>query len=161
MSLEKVRDHLAKYGLADRICEFELSSATVELAARALQTQEAQIAKTIAFHGKDVPCLLIVCAGDVKIDNAKFKRRFGIKSKMLSPDETLALTGHAVGGVCPFALPDGVCVYLDESLKRFDRIYPAAGSSHSAVDLTCEELFCASEACSWEDLCKSMTFEEN
>ncbi len=155
MSIEKVRSALAEQGLADRILEFDVSSATVELAAAALGTEEARIAKTISFHDKNGGCLLIVCAGDHKIDNAKFKARFGFKPKFLSPDEALTLTGYAVGGVCPFALPEGIPVYLDISLQRFDTIYPAAGSSSSAVQLSCDELLQASGAEGWEDLCKS------
>lgn len=154
MSIEMVRLSLSKQGLENRILEFEVSSATVELAAEALGTQGARIAKSISLHGKDGGCLLVVCAGDCKIDNAKFKARFGFKPRMLSPDEALSMTGHAVGGVCPFALPDDVPVYLDISLQRFDSVYPAAGSSNSAVRLSPDELFSASGAKSWEDLCK-------
>ncbi|MBQ8849217.1 MAG: YbaK/EbsC family protein [Clostridia bacterium] len=154
MSIEKVRAYLKELSLDDRISEFEVSSATVELAAIALGTEGARIAKTISLHGKDGGCILIVTAGDTKIDNQKFKARFGFKPRMLSPEEAIAFTGHAVGGVCPFALPEGVPVYLDNSLKRFDIIYPAAGSSNSAVRLSCDELFTASRAESWEDLCK-------
>ena len=154
MSIEKVRAYLREMSLEDRISEFEVSSATVELAAIALGTDGARIAKTISLHGKDGGCLLVVTAGDCKIDNQKFKARFGFKPRMLSPDEALSMTGHAVGGVCPFALPEGVPVYLDVSMKRFDTVYPAAGSSSSAVRLSCDELFSASRAESWEDLCR-------
>ncbi|MBQ8331320.1 MAG: YbaK/EbsC family protein [Clostridia bacterium] len=155
MSIEAVRSYLALGGLADRIEEFDVSSATVELAAAALGTEGARIAKTISLHGKEDGCVLIVCAGDYKIDNQKFKARFGFKPRMLSPDEALTLTGHAVGGICPFALPEGVAVYLDQSLRRFDTVFPAAGSSNSAVRLSCDELFDASGALGWEDVCKS------
>ncbi len=155
MSIEAVKAHLERYGLADRIQEFDVSSATVELAAAALGTEGARIAKTISLHGKEGGCMLVVCAGDYKIDNAKFKARFGFKPRMLSPDEALSLTGHAVGGVCPFALPEGVDVYLDISLKRFDVVFPAAGTASSAVRLSCEELFLSSEAKSWEELCRA------
>ncbi len=154
MSLELVKKHLDAYGLGDRIREFEVSSATVELAAAALGTEGARIAKTISVYGKDGGCVLVVTAGDYKLNNGKFKARFGFKPHMLSFDDVLAMTGHAVGGVCPFALPEGVDVYLDESLKRFDLVYPAAGTASSAVVLTPDELFNASQACSWEDLCK-------
>lgn len=154
MSVQKVISALAPFGLSDRVMEFEVSSATVELAAAALGTDGARIAKSISLHAKDGGCLLIVCAGDCKIDNAKFKARFGFKPRMLSPDEALLMTGHAVGGVCPFALPEDVPVYLDSSLQRFDTVYPAAGSSNSAVRLTPDELFSASNAKGWEDLCK-------
>lgn len=153
MSIEKVREYLKILSLDDRIYEFPTSSATVELAAIALGTEGARIAKTISLHGSDGGCVLVVTAGDHKIDNKKFKARFGFKPKMLSPDEAIAFTGHAVGGVCPFDLPDGVPVYLDVSLRRFDTVYPAAGSSNSAVRLSCDELFAASRAESWEDLC--------
>lgn len=155
MSIEKVRAYLKELSLDDRITEFDVSSATVELAAAALGTDGARIAKTISLHGKDGGCILVVSAGDYKIDNQKFKARFGFKPRMLSPDEALSMTGHAVGGVCPFALPEEIPVYLDVSLRRFSTVYPAAGSSNSAVRLSCDELFSASRAESWEDLCKS------
>ena len=154
MSVEKVREYLSGFGLSERIREFDVSSATVELAAQALGTDGARIAKSITLHDGADGCIMILCAGDYKIDNSLFKSKFGFKARMLTPDEALAITGHAVGGICPFALPDGVKVYLDESLKRFDIIYPAAGSSASAVELTCDELFKASGALSWERLCK-------
>ena len=155
MSVAKVKAYLETFGLGDRVREFEVSSATVELAAVALGTEGARIAKTISLYDKEGGCLLIVTAGDYKIDNAKFKARFGFKAKMLTPEDALSMTGHAVGGVCPFALPEGVKVYLDRSLQRFDTVFPAAGSSASAVVLSCDELFRASCAESWEDLCKS------
>ena len=158
MSIDKVRAYLREFGVADRIQEFDVSSATVELAAAALQIEGARIAKSISLASGNGGCILVVCAGDVKIDNRKFKDRFSLKPKMLSPDEALALTGHAVGGVCPFALPKGVDVYLDASLCRFDTVYPAAGSSNSAVELSCDELFRASGALEWVDVCK---FREN
>lgn len=154
MSVSSVRAYLSLYGLADRIEEFNVSSATVELAAAALGTEGARIAKTVSLYGKDGGCILIVSAGDYKIDNQKFKAHFGFKPKMLSPEDVLSMTGHAVGGVCPFALPAGVPVYLDESLRRFDAVYPAAGSSSSAVRLSCDELFAASGALEWGDFCK-------
>ena len=155
MSVTNVKEYLKSFGLDDRVREFEVSSATVELAAEALGTEGARIAKSITLHDADGGCIMVLCAGDYKIDNASFKARFGFKPRMLSPDEALAMTGHAVGGICPFDLPkSGVRVYLDESLKRFDIIYPAAGSAASAVELSCEELFRASGALSWETLCK-------
>ncbi len=154
MSVQQVKNYLERFGLADRIQEFEVSSATVELAAAALSTEGARIAKTISLHGKEGGCMLIVTAGDCKIDNQKFKARFGFKPRMLSPEEALTMTGHAVGGVCPFDLPEGVPVYTDISLQRFDMVFPAAGSSSSAVRLSCDELFDAAKAISWEDLCK-------
>ena len=155
MSVSLVKAYLDAFGLADRVREFDVSSATVELAAKALGTEGARIAKSITLHDGADGCIMILCAGDHKIDNASFKAKFGFKARMLSPDEALALTGHAVGGICPFALPDtGVRVYLDESLRRFDVVYPAAGSASSAVALSCDELFLASRALSWESLCK-------
>lgn len=154
MSIDKVRSYLKDFGADERILEFDVSSATVELAAAALNTDGARIAKTLSLATPDGECILIVCAGDVKIDNRKFKDRFSFKAKMLSHDEALAKTGHAVGGVCPFALPDKVKVYLDESLKRFSTVFPAAGSSNSAIELSCDELFLFSKAESWVDLCK-------
>ena len=155
MSVASVYNYLLKFGLADRVMEFEVSSATVELAAVAVGTEPARIAKTLSFYGKDGGCVLIVTAGDQKIDNSKYKAFFATKAKMMSPDDALAQTGHAVGGVCPFALPDGVSVYLDESLRRFDTVYPAAGSASSAVRLSCEELQTASGAIAWIDVCKN------
>ena len=149
-----MKKYFEAYGVEDRVLEFDVSSATVELAAIALGTEGARIAKTISLAKKEGGCMLVVCAGDYKIDNRKFKDKFGFKASMLSPDDALAMTGHAVGGVCPFALPEGVEVYLDESLKRFDTVFPAAGSSNSAIELSCDELFKLSRAISWEDLCK-------
>ena len=156
MSVEKVRNDLSTYGFGDRVMEFAVSSATVELAAVAVGTEPARIAKSLTFYGKDGECLMIVTAGDQKIDNAKYKAAFGCKAKMMSAEDALAATGHAVGGVCPFALDadSEVKVYLDESLRRFDTVYPAAGSSSSAVRLTCDELQQASRALAWIDVCK-------
>lgn len=154
MSIEKVRDYLKQYGRDRDILEFDVSSATVELAAKALGLTPGHIAKTLSFAGADSECILIVAAGDEKIDNRKYKDFFGFKAKMLSHEEALSMTGHAVGGVCPFALPEGVAVYLDESLKRFDFVYPAAGSSNSAIKLTPDELFSLSKALEWIDVCK-------
>ncbi len=157
MSVASVKEYLAPFGLDERVRELKLSSATVELAAAALGTEGQRIAKSISLHSDGGGCVLIVCAGDCKVDNAKFKGHFGFKPKMLSADEALAFTGHAVGGVCPFALPAGVSVYLDESLKRFDTVFPAAGSSNSALELTCDELYAASMAIGWVDVCKIRT----
>ena len=155
MSIESVRSYLTAYNLDDRVMEFDVSSATVELAAAALGTEPARIAKSLTFYGNEGECIMIVTAGDQKIDNAKFKARFGMKAKMMSFEDALAATGHAVGGVCPFALPEGVSVFLDVSMQRFDTVYPAAGSSNSAARMTCDELFRASRALEWADLCKS------
>ena len=155
MSIEKVRSYLKSFGLDGRIQEFDVSSATVELAAIALGIDGARIAKTISLSDNCGGAILVVTAGDYKIDNRKFKDRFSLKPKMLSHEEALEKTGHAVGGVCPFALPEGVCVYLDESLKRFETVFPAAGSSNSALEVSCDELFSASGALGWVDVCKS------
>jgi len=155
MAIEKVKEYFGALGLADKVMEFEVSSATVDLAAAAIGTEGARIAKSLTFRGADGCCLMIVTAGDTKIDNSKFKQTFGCKAKMLTADEVLAETGHAVGGVCPFALPDtGVKVYLDESMKRFDSVFPACGSSNSAIELDCASLFTYSRALSWVDVCK-------
>lgn len=154
MSIEKVRSFLAQYGGADRILEFPVSSATVELAARALQIEPCRIAKTLAFGVHDTP-ILIVTAGDAKVDNAKYKARFGVKAKMLSHEDAAARIGHAVGGVCPFAVNEGVQVYLDVSLKRFPTVFPAAGSSNSAIELTISELERFSGFLGWVDVCKT------
>lgn len=153
MSIEKVREYFRSVGIEDRIRELDESSATVELAAAALGCEGARIAKSLSFKVGGAP-VIVVCAGDVKIDNAKFKGYFNEKAKMLSPDEVTELIGHAVGGVCPFAVNDGVRVYLDESLKRFDTVFPACGSSNSAIELTVDELWKYSGAEAWIDVCK-------
>ncbi|MEK4487211.1 YbaK/EbsC family protein [Psychrobacillus sp. FSL H8-0484] len=153
MAIELVRDYFAKFDMEGKIQEFEESSATVELAAQALNVEPARIAKTLSFKKED-SCILVVAAGDTKIDNAKFKSIFGVKAKMLSPDEVLDQVGHAVGGVCPFGIPQDVLVYLDESLKRFDTVFPACGSSNSAIELTCEELYTYANGLQWVDVCK-------
>ena len=154
MSMERARAHLEKYGLADRILEFDVSSATVSLAAQALGCEPEHIAKTLSFE-RGEGALLILAAGDARIDNAKFKQRFGMKARMLSADRVEPLIGHAVGGVCPFGVRPGVEVYLDASLRRFDVIYPAAGTPKSAVRLSVPELERASEAIGWVDVCKA------
>ena len=154
MSIEKVRGWLAQYGAADRILEFPVSSATVELAAQALNCEPCRIAKTLSFGVHDTP-ILIVTAGDAKVDNAKYKARFGVKAKMLSHEDAAQRIGHAVGGVCPFAVNDGVEVYLDVSLKRFPTVFPAAGSSNSAIQLTIPELEQFSGFVDWVDVCKA------
>ena len=153
MAIEKVRDYFKTQGMEDRIQEFEVSSATVALAAQALGCDENRIAKTLSFHvGEKV--VLIVAAGDAKIDNPKYKAFFSAKAKMLAFEEAEELTGHAVGGVCPFAVNEGVEVYLDESLKRFETVFPACGSSNSAIELTISELEQHSGFISWIDVCK-------
>ena len=154
MSIERARAHLAKYGLEDRIRELTVSSATVALAAEALGCEPARIAKTLSFELGE-GCVLIVCAGDVKIDNRKFKDAFHTKAKMLSPDRAEELTGHRVGGVCPFGVnPDTAKVCLDASLRRFNVVYPAAGTDNTAVRLTLDELEHATGG-EWVDVCKS------
>ena len=154
MSIEIVKDYFRGMGMEDKVLEFDVSSATVRLAAVALGTEEARIAKTMSFK-KDDGCILVVTAGDVKIDNAKYKHTFGLKAKMLTADEVIELIGHAIGGVCPFAVKEGVkAIYIDESVKRFETIFPACGSSNSAIELTPEELFEYSKADSWIDVCK-------
>lgn len=153
MSVERVRNFFAKYGMEDKIKVFDVSSATVELAARALQCEPCRIAKTLSFIVEDKP-ILIVAAGDAKIDNQKYKAQFGTKAKMLKQEETVSLIGYEVGGICPFAVNDGVSVYLDISLKRFETVFPACGSSNSAIELTIAELEKYSSYISWIDVCK-------
>ena len=154
MSIEKVREYFREYDMEDKVLEFEVSSATVRLAAIALGTEEARIAKTMSFK-KDEGCILVITAGDVKIDNAKYRHTFGLKAKMLTPDEVMEFVGHAIGGVCPFAVNEGVIgIYIDESVKRFATVFPACGSSNSAIELTPEELFKYSNADAWVDVCK-------
>lgn len=156
MSVSAVRKYLEPFGLDDRVMEFSCSSATVELAAQAVGVEGARIAKSLTFKLKqDGTCIMLLAAGDAKVDNAKYRRRFGCKAVMLSQDEVLDCTGHPVGGVCPFALKDDkVKVYLDESLRRFDTVFPAAGSDASAVRLGCDELYKCSNAESWVDVCR-------
>ena len=154
MAIELVREFFKQHGIDDRIREFDVSSATVELAAQALDCEPARIAKTLSFLSED-GCILIVAAGDAKVDNAKFKAQFGMKAKMLTPDQVLELCGHAVGGVCPFAVKETAKVYTDISLKRFDTGYPACGSSNSAIPLNCDELFEYSQSLGWIDVCKA------
>ena len=153
MSMERARAHLSKFNLQDRIQEFEVSSATVELAAKAVGVEPARIAKTLSFM-VDGHAILVVAAGDAKVDNARFKAQFHTKAKMLTADEAVELIGHAVGGVCPFAVNEGVEIYLDESLKRFTTVFPAAGSSNSAIELTMDELESLSGG-TWVDVCKA------
>ena len=153
MAIEKVRAYFEQYGIADRIKEFHESSATVELAAHALCTEPCRIAKTLSFMLGD-KAILIVTAGDAKIDNHKYKSFFGAKAKMLKPEEVYDLIGHGIGGVCPFGINDGVTVYLDESLKRFETVFPACGSSNSAIELAIPELEKYSNFVEWIDVCK-------
>ena len=160
MSIQKVREYFKQFGIEDRIREFDVSSATVELAAQALGVIPARIAKTLSFL-VDGKCVLIVAAGDAKVDNSRYKAQFHTKAKMLTHEEAHELIGHDVGGVCPFALPEDVKVYLDVSMKRFETVFPAAGSSNSAVEMTCDELErYASNFAAWVDVCKGWRPEE-
>ena len=154
MAIEKVKEYFAKCVIADRVREFDVSSATVELAAAALGCEPCRIAKSLSFFVGDKP-ILVVTAGDVKVDNAKYKARFGVKAKMLTFDEVEPTIGYGVGGVCPFAVNDGVEVYLDESLKRFETVFPACGSANSAIELTIPELEKYSGFAAWVDVCKA------
>ena len=154
MSIEKVRAYFQPLGIAERIREFEISSATVELAAVAVGVEGARIAKSLSFKVAEEPVVIVV-AGDAKVDNGKYKAQFHTKAKMLTHEEAHTLIGHDVGGVCPFALPENVKVYLDVSMKRFATVFPAAGNDHSAIELTCEELErYASNFQAWVDVCK-------
>ena len=159
MSIEIVRDYFRQFGMADRVLEFSVSSATVELAAQAVGVEPARIAKTLSFQRGD-GCILVVVAGDARIDNRKFKECFQMKAKMPGPDQVLALVGHPVGGVCPFGIKPGVDVYLDVSLRRFTTVFPAAGSGNSAIELDLEELYRYSGAQRWIDVCKLPTPED-
>lgn len=159
MSIEKVRAYFKEYGIESRIQEFPVSSATVELAAKAVGVEGARIAKTLSFKlGERI--ILIACAGDAKVDNRRYKDEFGGKASMLIHDEAAALIGHAVGGVCPFAVNEGVEVYLDVSMKRFTTVFPAAGSSNSAIEMTMDELEKYSKCLKWVDVCKGWRPEE-
>lgn len=153
MAIERVKAYFREHGMEERIQEFDVSSATVELAAAALHCEPQRIAKTLSFM-VDGHVVLVVGAGDTKIDNSKYKAQFGTKAKMLSPEEAETLVGHAVGGVCPFAVNEGVDVYLDVSLKRFETVFPACGSGNSAIELTIPELEEHSGYKGWVDVCK-------
>lgn len=153
MSLERAKSYLASFGIEERIRLFDVSSATVELAAIAVGVEAPRIAKTLSFYMGD-SAILIVTAGDAKIDNSKFKKFFGAKAKMLAFDDVEPMIGHAVGGVCPFGINEGIPVYLDVCLKRFTTVFPAAGTDNSAIEFTPEELFRVSAAQQWIDVCK-------
>ena len=153
MSIQAVRTYFEQFGIADQILEFEVSSATVELAAQALGVDGARIAKTLSFK-TETGCMLILAAGDARIDNRKFKDKFHFKAKMPTADEVLEMVGHPVGGVCPFGINEGIPVYLDESLKRFVTVFPAVGSGNSAIELNLDELYEYSKAIEWIDVCK-------
>lgn len=155
MAIESVREYFTTLGIAHRILEFNVSSATVELAAAAAGCTPARIAKSLSFL-VDNRCVMIVTAGDARVDNPKYKAQFGTKAKMLPPEEAEALIGHSVGGICPFAIKDDVQVYLDVSLRRFPTVFPACGNASSAIELSCEELACyAQNMQGWVDLCKA------
>ena len=153
MSIETGRAYFRTLGIEDRVLEFDVSSATVELAAKAVGVEGARIAKTLSFKAPE-GCILILAAGDAHIDNHRFKETFHMKAKMLTADEVLELVGHPVGGVCPFGCNEGVPVYLDESLKRFETVFPAVGSANSAIELNLDELFRYSKAIEWVNVCK-------
>ena len=154
MSIENGRAYFRALGMEDRVREFDVSSATVELASQALGVEGARIAKTLSFKLPEEKPILILAAGDARIDNHKYKEKFHTKAKMLTPDEALEYVGHPVGGVCPFGIKDGVDVYLDESLKRFETVFPAVGSASSAIELNLDELYETSKALEWIDVCK-------
>ncbi len=156
MSVETVRQYLDRWQRGQDIIEYPVSSATVELAAEAAYVIPARIAKSLTFKLKDGSAIMIVTSGDARIDNQKYKKQFGYKVSMLNSEEVHEFSGHSIGGVCPFALPSGkMIVYLDVSLQRFSTVFPAAGSSNSAIELTCEELLKYSEAAAWIDVCRS------
>ena len=159
MAIERVREYLKQWNAQDKIQEFEVSSATVELAAQALHCEGKRIAKTLSFYQGE-ECVLIVAAGDAKVDNAKYKARFGTKAMMIPAAEVEEKIGHAVGGECPFAVNDGVKIYLDASLKRFSTVFPACGSSNSAIELTMQELEEYSGTREWVDVCKGWEEEQ-
>ena len=159
MSIEKVRAYFASLNMEDRVLEFPVSSATVELAAVAVGCEPARIAKSLSFLVDEKP-ILVIAAGDAKINNSAYKAQFHAKAKMLTPEQVVDLIGHAVGGVCPFAVNPGVTVYLDESLKRFESVFPACGSSNSAIELTIPELEKYSGFTAWVDVCKGWREEE-
>ena len=153
MSIEQVRTYLSRWNRENDIIEMEISTATVELAALALGVIPARIAKSISLRGQNNSAFVVVTAGDVKLENHKFKNQFNFKARMLNSEEALEFTGHAVGGVCPFALPQGVDVYLDNSMKRFETVFPACGSGNSAIELTLSELEEYSQSKGWVDIC--------
>lgn len=159
MSIEDVRTYLSQYGKENEIIELNTSSATVELAAQALHIEGKRIAKSLSFMGKE-EALLVVCAGDCKIDNHNFKETFGVKASMLKPEQVPVYTNHEVGGVCPFAIPKGTRIFMDVSLKRFKTVFPACGSANSAIELTIEELYHIANCEGWVDVCKGWRSEK-
>ena len=153
MAIEQVRKHLSQWNKQHSILEFSTSSATVDLAAAALSCEPARIAKSLSFKSPE-GCILLVTAGDSKVDSSRFKAFFGVKAKMLTPEEVIDIIGHEVGGVCPFGVKKGVQVYTDISLQRFETVFPACGSSNSVIELTCDELFTYANSIQWVDVCK-------
>ncbi|MHC0036011.1 YbaK/EbsC family protein [Pseudoneobacillus sp. C159] len=160
MSFESVKEHFKKWNREADMMEFETTSATVELAAEAIGVMPARIAKTLSFRGDEDKAILVVAAGDAKIDNKKFREEFGFKARMLSPEEVVEQTGHVVGGVCPFGLKNDLTVFLDVSMKRFETLFPACGSTNSAIELSCDEIYEYSFAVKWVDVCKGWGEEE-
>lgn len=160
MAIDSVRQHFKQFNREQDVMEFDASSATVQEAADTIGVIPARIAKTLSFRGEGDQAILVVAAGDAKIDNKKFRQHFGFKARMLSPEEVLDQTGHAIGGVCPFGLKNDLDVYLDESMMRFDTLFPACGSSNSAIELTCEELVTYASAKEWVDICKGWESEK-
>ena len=160
MSFESVKAHFKKWNRDADIMEFDVSSATVDLAAEAIGVIPARIAKTLSFRGEGDQAILIVAAGDAKIDNKKFRHTFGFKARMLSAEEVVEQTGHVIGGVCPFGLANDLNVYLDVSMKRFETLFPACGSTNSAIELTCDEIFEYAGAIEWVDVCKAWEEEQ-
>ncbi|WP_066295212.1 YbaK/EbsC family protein [Bacillus sp. FJAT-29937] len=160
MSLESVKNHFKKWNREADIMEFDVSSATVEMAAEAIGVIPARIAKTLSFRGEGDQAILVVAAGDAKIDNKKFRETYGFKARMLSAEEVVEQTGHVIGGVCPFGLANELAVYLDVSLKRFETVFPACGSTNSAIELTCDEIFEYASAKQWVDVCKGWVPED-
>ncbi|MHA6533418.1 YbaK/EbsC family protein [Paenibacillus sp. BAC0078] len=160
MSIASVKEHFRRVGRAQDVREFATSSATVEMAAATIGVIPARIAKTLSFRGADEQAILVVAAGDAKIDNKKFRERFGFKARMLTPEEVLEQTSHEIGGVCPFGLAHELEVYLDVSMKRFTTLFPACGSTNSAIELTCDELAMYSGSKDWVDVCKGWNEDE-
>lgn len=160
MSIEKVREHLRSFGKDEAIREFATSSATVEQAANTIGVMPAQIAKTLSFRGEGEDAFLVVAAGDAKIDNKKFRHTFGLKARMLTPEEVLEQTGHEIGGVCPFGLVKKLDVFLDKSMQRFDSLFPACGSTNSAIELSPSEIYDFADGKAWVDVCKDWEAEE-
>jgi Cys-tRNA(Pro) deacylase len=154
LTIESVKAHFKQWNREAEVMEFETTSATVGQAAETIGVEPAQIAKTLSFRGDQDKAILIVAAGDAKIDNKKYRQEFGFKARMLTPEEVLEQTGHVIGGVCPFGLKNKLVVYLDVSMKRFDTMFPACGSTNSAIELTCDEIFQYSSATKWVDVCK-------